>query len=128
MAKGKRSKVKQHHKREFNARIKPVVDARIADLNKSITNPDEKMEEAPAAPGEWVVKKHPIPVRKQPKAPVAEMEVDEGQGEAQPIPLAGSTTTKHAKATTSKVVGKIQKSTSKSAGGKKIKIRLTKTA
>eukprot|EP01060_Flectonema_neradi_P037699 TRINITY_DN766_c0_g1_i1.p1 TRINITY_DN766_c0_g1~~TRINITY_DN766_c0_g1_i1.p1 ORF type:complete len:120 (+),score=30.77 TRINITY_DN766_c0_g1_i1:49-408(+) len=36
MAKGKRSKIKQKHKREFNQRIAPAVAARVAELNEKL--------------------------------------------------------------------------------------------
>eukprot|EP01064_Diplonema_japonicum_P026975 TRINITY_DN3864_c0_g1_i1.p1 TRINITY_DN3864_c0_g1~~TRINITY_DN3864_c0_g1_i1.p1 ORF type:complete len:146 (-),score=38.74 TRINITY_DN3864_c0_g1_i1:34-438(-) len=132
MAKGKRSKIKQFHKREFNARIKPAVDARLEELHNSLMPGAVKVEKPKAVAGEYVVQKYPIPdhTRKEAEPRATDMEMDEPASStpAAPQKLGGSALRKAAKTTTSRVVGKIQKSSQKSAQGKKIKIRLTKVA
>eukprot|EP00754_Rhynchopus_humris_P035453 Rhum_TRINITY_DN16984_c0_g1::Rhum_TRINITY_DN16984_c0_g1_i1::g.164958::m.164958 len=52
MAKSKRSKVKQMHKRAFSARTKPEVDARIQALHNKCMGKtgDEEMKDVTAAP------------------------------------------------------------------------------
>ncbi|KAJ9440796.1 hypothetical protein DIPPA_32240 [Diplonema papillatum] len=50
MAKGKRSKIKQKHKREYAARVQPEVDQRLLELHNSLSTDDAAMaKQAPVA-------------------------------------------------------------------------------